>query len=274
MDVIKKRKRLSIAQQCKLLGVSRSAYYYKPKDENEFNMILIEEIFNRYLKQPFLGSRGMTSRLQRAGFKVNRKRIKRLMAKLGLKAVFSCKPKYQKHKPHKKYPYLLKDLDILKPNQVWCTDITYIPMKRGFIYLVAVMDWYSRRILSWRISNTLDVDFCKEALIEAISKHGVPDIFNTDQGVQFTSKEFTDVLKAHDIAISMDGKGRALDNIMIERFWRSLKYEEVYLNSYDTLKDAVFSIGNYIWDYNNERPHSSFKNQTPKEVYQNDFVLI
>jgi len=238
-------------------------------------MILIEEIFNRWLKQPYLGTRGMTSRLQRAGFRVNRKRISRLMKKLGLKAIFSPKFKNQKNKPHKIYPYLLEGLKINRSNQVWCCDITYIPMKRGFIYLVAVMDWATRKILSWRISNTLDVEFCKEALLEAISKYGIPEIFNTDQGVQFTSKEFTDILNAHGVAISMDGKGRALDNIMIERFWRSLKYEEVYLNSYDTLKEAVFSIGKYIWDYNNDRPHSSFKNKTPNEVYEEkNFVLI
>ena len=238
-------------------------------------MILIEEIFQLYLKQPFLGSRGMTSRLQRASFKVNRKRISRLMKKLGLKAVFTPKFKNQKNKPHKIYPYLLKDRVIDRANQVCSTDITYIPMKRGFIYLVAVMDWSSRKILSWRISNTLDVEFCKEALLEAISKYGIPEIFNTDQGVQFTSKEFTDILNAYSVEISMDGKGRALDNIMIERFWRSLKYEEVYLNSYDTVKEAVFNIGNYIWDYNNDRPHSSFKNKTPNEVYDDKkFVLV
>jgi putative transposase len=237
-------------------------------------MILIDEIFKRYLKQPYLGSRGMTSRLIKAGFRVNRKRIKRLMQKLGLKAVFSSKPKNNKNQPHKIYPYLLEGLKITKPNHVWCADITYIPMDKGFIYLAAVMDWSSRKILSWRISNTLDAEFCKEALLEAISRFGVPEIFNSDQGVQFTSNEFTDILKAHGIQISMDGKGRALDNIMIERFWRTLKYEEVYLNSYDTVKDAIFSIGKYIWDYNNCRPHSSFKNRTPNEVYENDFVLI
>jgi putative transposase len=197
------------------------------------------------------------------------------MKKFGLKAVFTPKFKNQKNQPHKIYPYLLEGLLINRANQVWSSDITYIPMKRGFIYLVAVMDWSSRKILSWRISNTLDAEFCKEALLEAISKYGIPEIFNTDQGVQFTSKKFTDILKAHGIAISMDGKGRALDNIIIERFWRSLKYEEVYLNSYDSVKEAVFSIGEYIWDYNNDRPHSSFQNKTPNEVYEEkNFVLI
>ena len=238
-------------------------------------MILIEQIFNRWVKQPYLGTRGMTDRLKRAGFKVNRKRISRLMRKLGLKAIFTPKFKNQKNQPHKIYPYLLDGMEINRANQVWCSDITYIPMRKGFIYLVAVMDWASRKILSWRISNTLDVEFCKDALLEAISRYGVPEIFNTDQGVQFTSKEFTDILKAHDIQISMDGKGRAYDNIMIERFWRTLKYEEVYLNSYDTVKEAIFSIGKYIWDYNNDRPHSTFKSKTPNEVYEeNNFVLI
>lgn len=273
--MIEKENKLNISKQCKLLGISRSTYYYKPQDENAFNMMLVDEIFERYMKQPYLGSRGMTYRLKRAGFQVNRKRVKRLMQKMGLKAVFTKKNTSKKHREHKIYPYLLKGLNINRPNQVWCADITYIPMRRGFIYLVAIMDWYSRKILSWRVSNTLDVHFCKEALIEAITKYGRPEIFNTDQGSQFTSQEFTSILIEHEVKISMDGQGRAIDNIMIERFWRTLKYEEVYLKAYDTVKDAVFSIGKYIWDYNNNRPHSTFQGKTPEEVYtQQVFVVI
>jgi len=273
--MIEKEHKLSILKQCNLLGISRSTYYYKPEDEDAFNMMLVGEIFERYLKQPYLGSRGMTYRLQRAGFRINRKRIKRLMQKMGLKAVFTKKNTSKKHREHKIYPYLLKDLNINRPNQVWCTDITYIPMKRGFIYLVAIMDWYSRKILSWRVSNTLDVHFCKEALLEAISQYGRPEIFNSDQGSQFTSQEFTSILIEQEIQISMDGQGRAIDNIMIERFWKTLKYEEVYLKAYDTVKDAVFCIGKYIWDYNFNRPHSTFKGKTPGEIYLKEkFVVI
>jgi putative transposase len=221
-----------------------------------------------YLKRPYLGHRTMTKRLKRLGYNVSKKRIRRLMQLMGISSV--CRRKKNTtipNKQHFKYPYLLRKLEISRPNQIWCTDITYIPMKKGFIYLVGVMDWYSRKILSWRVSNTLDTSFCIEALEEALSKHGKPDIFNSDQGCQFTSKEFTEILLKKEILISMDGKGRAIDNVFIERFWKSLKYEEVYLKAYETVKEAVFSIGEYIWDYNNDRPHTSLGDKTPDEVY-------
>lgn len=220
------------------------------------------------MKRPSLGYRAMTKRLKRLGYAVGKKRIRRLMQLMGISSIYRRKKKTTiPNKQHFKYPYLLRGLKINRPNQVWCTDITYIPMKKGFIYLVGIMDWYSRKILSWRISNTLDTSFCVEALEEALSKHEKPEIFNSDQGCQFTSKEFTEILLKNDIRISMDGRGRAIDNVFIERFWKSLKYEEVYLKAYETVKEAVFSIGEYIWDYNNDRPHTSLGDKTPEEVY-------
>ena len=220
------------------------------------------------MKRPYLGYRAMTKRIKRLGYDVGKKRIRRLMGLMGISSV--CRKKKTTtiaNKQHQKYPYLLRGLKINRPNQVWCVDITYIPMKKGFIYLVGIMDWYSRKILSWRVSNTMDTSFCIEALEEALTKHGKPEIFNSDQGSQFTSKEFTEILLKNDILISMDGKGRCIDNVFIERFWKSLKYEEVYLNSYETVKEAVFSIGEYIWDYNNDRPHTALGDKTPEESY-------
>ncbi len=222
------------------------------------------------MKRPYLGYRAMTERLKRIGYKVGKKRIRRLMGLMGISCVYRKKKKTTNpNKQHFKYPYRLKGLKIERPNQVWCTDITYIPMKKGFIYLVAIMDWYSRKILSWRISNTLDAGFCIEALEEALFRYPKPEIFNSDQGCQFTCREFTDILLNKDILISMDGKGRAVDNIFIERFWKSLKYEEVYLNAYETIKEAILNIGEYIWDYNNDRPHTALGNKTPEEIYLN-----
>ena len=227
-----------------------------------------------YMKRPYLGYRAMTKRLKRIGYNVGKKRIRRLMGLMGISSV--CRRKKNTtipNKQHFKYPYRLKGLKIERPNQVWCTDITYIPMKKGFIYLVGIMDWYSRKILSWRISNTLDTRFCLEALEEALSRHPRPEIFNSDQGAQFTSREFTDLLLSKDILISMDGKGRAIDNIFIERFWKSLKYEEVYLNAYETVRKAILNIGEYIWDYNNDRPHTALGDRTPEEIYSNIYTL-
>lgn len=278
--VDKNYENLSIAQQCKLLQVSRSAFYYNPVPESESELDLMAKIDELHLNRPYLGSRGMRRFLKRQGIIVNRKRIQRLMRKMGISSVYR-KIKTSKPNPnHKVYPYLLKGLQIDRPNQVWVTDITYIPMKRGFVYLVAIMDLYSRHILSWKVSNTLDTSFCIDALEEAVSKYGIPEIFNSDQGSQFTSLVFTETLKENGIKISMDGKGRCIDNIFIERFWKSLKYEEVYTKAYDTVKEAVFSIGEYIWDYNNQRPHSSLEDRTPAETYFNldisadNFVVI
>ena len=233
-------------------------------DEDLRLMRLIDEI---HLKRPFYGSRRIRDDLQDLGYPVNRKRVQRLMRKMGIMALY---PKVNTSRPgkgHKIYPYLLRGLTIDRPNQVWATDLTYIPMAKGFVYVVAIMDWYSRKVLAWRVSNSMDADPCVEALEEAISRYGAPDIFNTDQGSQFTSDAFTGVLKAADIKISMDGKGRWVDNVFVERLWRSLKYEEVYLKAYDTVAEARLGIGNYFRFYNRERRHQSLDRQTPDQVY-------
>ena len=259
---------MSIATQCSLLDVNRSTFYYKPLPESDFNLELMKVIDKFYMKRPYLGYRAMTKRLKRLGCIVGKKRIRRLMGLMGISSICRKKKKTTiPNKRHLKFPYRLRGLEINRPNQVWCTDIKYIPMKKGFIYLVAIMDWSSMKILSWRVSNTLDTSFCIEALEEALSRYGKPEIFNSDQGCQFTSNEFTGILLKNDILISMDGKGRCIDNVFIERFWKSLKYEEVYLKAYETVKEAVFGIGEYIWDYNNDRPHTSLEDKTPDEVY-------
>jgi putative transposase len=258
---------LSIVRQCQLLNVSRSGWYYKPKEESSFNLSLMRVIDKQFLATPYYGSRQMTRQLRRSGFLVGRKRVRRLMRLMGLQAIYQAPKTSLPHPQHKVYPYLLKDLHINRPNQVWCSDITYILLKRGFLYLTAIMDWYSRKVLSWRISNTLDTEFCVQALKEAISLYGMPDIFNTDQGSQYTSLSFTNVLKDYGIKISRDGKGRWMDNVFIERLWRSLKYECVYLNNFENARQAKVLIGNWINHYNRHRPHSTFDGQTPHEVY-------
>ena len=259
---------LPVTRQCQLLNLNRSTVYYQPmgvSDEDLKLMRLIDEI---HLKRPFYGSRRIRDDLQDLGYLVNRKRVQRLMRKMGIMALY---PKVNTSRPgkgHKIYPYLLKGLTIDRPNQVWATDLTYIPMAKGFVYVVAIMDWYSRKVLAWRVSNSMDADPCVEALEEAISRYGAPDIFNTDQGSQFTSDAFTGVLKEADIKISMDGKGRWVDNVFVERLWRSLKYEEVYLKAYDTVAEARLGIGNYFQFYNRERRHRSLDRQTPDQVYE------
>ena len=258
---------LSIVRQCQLLKVSRSGWYYKPKEESSLNLNLMRVIDEQFLAAPYYGSRQMAHHLRRSGFLVSRKRVRRLMRLMGLQAIYQAPKTSLPHPQHKIYPYLLTDLHIDRPNQVWCSDITYIPLKRGFLYLTAIMDWYSRKVLSWRISNTLDTEFCVQALKEAISLYGAPDIFNTDQGSQYTSLSFTNVLKDHGIKISMDGKGRWMDNVFIERLWRSLKYECVYLNNFENARQAKVLIGNWMNHYNQNRPHSTFDGQTPHEVY-------
>lgn len=258
---------LSLSTQCKLLSISRSTWYYKPVGESELNLSLMKLIDKQFLETPYYGSRQMARFLRRQGYCVGRHRVRRLMRKMGIEAIYQ-KPRTSKpHPQHKIYPYLLKGLDINRPNQVWCTDITYIPIKRGFMYLVAVMDWFSRKVLAWRLSNTMDSRFCEEALEEALSCYPKPEIFNTDQGAQFTSNDFTDILKKNNIQISMDGKGRWMDNVFIERLWRSLKYECVYLNAFDNGSQARNKISEWLTRYNQKRPHSVFEGNTPCEVY-------
>lgn len=258
---------LSIVRQCRLLKISRSGWYYHPKEENPFNLSLMRVIDEQFLATPYYGSRQMTRHLRRLGYRVSRKRIRRLMRLMGLEAIYQSPKTSLPHPGHKVYPYLLRGVDINPSNQVWCSDITYIPIKRGFLYLVAIMDWYSRKVLSWRLSNTLDIQFCVDALKEAMSLYGKPIIFNTDQGSQFTSFLFTNTLKDHEVKISMDGKGRWMDNIFIERLWRSLKYECVYLHNFENGRQAKATIGNWINHYNRGRPHSTFDGKTPHEVY-------
>ncbi len=260
--------RLSVARQCVLVSISRSFHYYTPKGESALNVQLMRLIDEQYLSTPWYGARQMARHLRRQGYAARRKRIGRLMRLMGLSAI-DRKPKTSKpHPAHKIYPYLLRDLRIDRPNHVWCADITYIPMQRGFQYLVVIMDWATRTVLSWRLSNTLDSDFCVEALEEALAKYGTPEIFNTDQGCQFTSDDFTDVLKEAGVRISMDGKGRWMDNVFIERLWRSLKYECVYLHAFQDGLRARQAIDTWVRYYNEERPHSTFAgDRTPMEEY-------
>jgi len=267
--IIQDDQSLPIVRKSEMLEVSRSTLYYHPIErEPDLQALEIKKEMDKlHTKYPFMGSRSLRDQLQQKGYPINRKRVRRLMIEMN---IHSTAPKPNTSKPgkqHKIYPYLLKNLNIDRANQVWATDITYIPMARGFLYLVAIMDWYSRKVLSWRLSNSMDTIFCIEALNEAIAKYGTPEIFNTDQGSQFTSVEFTGVLQSSDIKISMDSKGRWMDNVFVERLWRSLKYEEVYLNAYDTAKEAKEGIGEWIRFYNHERTHQSLERRTPEQVY-------
>jgi putative transposase len=257
---------LSVVRQCTLLGISRSSVYYQPVKTSQENLKLMKLIDQQYLERPFYGSRRMTAWLRNQGYGVNRKRVRRLLGSMGLRAIYRHPRTSQPALGQKVYPYLLRGVEITQPNQVWTADITYIPMARGFLYLVVIMDWYSRYVLAWRLSNTLETDFCVEALKEALRK-GVPEMFNTDQGGQFTSQVFTGLLEQHGVRISMDGKGRYTDNLFIERLWRSLKYEEVYLKAYAGGKEARAGIGEYFDFYNLERPHQALGYQTPAEVF-------
>lgn len=258
---------LSIRRQCELCGLSRSTLYYEPVGESELNLALMRQIDEQYLKTPFYGSRRMAEHLNRQGHEVNRKRMQRLMRLMGLEAIYQKPRLSQRDEEHEVFPYLLRDVAIVRPDQAWSTDITYLPMRRGFLYLVAIIDWFSRYVLAWQLSNTLDTTFCIDALEEALSGPRAPDIFNTDQGCQFTSKAFTGRLKAHGITISMDGRGRFLDNIFIERLWRAVKYEEVYLHAYEDGRAAHEGLSRYFPFYNVERPHQSLDYRTPSEVY-------
>lgn len=257
---------LSIVRQCRLLDISRSGLYYQPKGISEEDLILMKLIDRQYLTTPFYGARKIAVWLKSQGQWVNRKRVRRLMRMMGLKAIYRRPRTSQPAPGHKIYPYLLSGMKITRPNQVWAADITYIPMARGFLYLVAIIDWYSRYVLSWRLSNTLDADFCVEALQEALRK-GKPEIFNTDQGAQFTSEAFTELMEQHGIRISMDGKGSYNDNLFIERLWRTVKYEEVYIKAYQSGRDARVGIGDYFRFYNTERPHQALGYRTPAEAF-------
>lgn len=264
--------RLNISRQCELLQLPRSSYYFgSHSGESEKNLKLMRMIDEEYTRHPFLGARKLRDYLRRKGHKVNRKRVQRLMRIMGIQSVAPKPNTSMPSKKHKIYPYLLGGLDINRSNQVWCTDITYLRMPGGFVYLVAVMDWYSRHVLSWEVSVTMDDSFCVSALERAIRAYGKPEIFNTDQGAQFTGEDFTKVLKNNDITISMDGKGRAMDNIMIERLWRSVKYEEIYLNEYLSVTALKKSLEKYFLYYNTERTHASFGEVTPSEIYNAGF---
>jgi putative transposase len=250
-----------------LLKVARSTLYYRSLPVSVDDLRLMRWLDEQFLKTPFYGSRRMVAVMRRDGLVVNRKRVKRLMRVMGIEAIYQKPNTSLGHPAHKVYPYLLRGLTIDRPNQVWCADITYVPMAKGFVYLVAVMDWFSRRVLSWRASISMDSDFCVEALGEAMEKHGRPEIFNTDQGVQFTSADFLAGLEAKQVQISMDGKGRYLDNIFIERLWRSLKYEEVFVKAYGSPAEARGGIGAWLTFYNDERPHQTHGYRTPHEVF-------
>ena len=258
---------LSVVRQCELLDISRSSVYYNPVEASEYELGLMELIDKQYLQTPFYGSRKMTACLRRQGHQVNRKRVQRLMRRMGIEAIYRRPNTSRRDSGHKVYPYLLRGLQIDKVNQVWATDITYIPMARGFMYLVCIMDWHSRYVLSWRLSNTLEADFCVDALEEALSSV-VPGIFNTDQGSQFTSEAFTSVLSNRGVQISMDSVGGYMDNVFVERLWRSVKYEEVYLKVYESVAEARAGIGAYLRFYNNERPHQALDYRTPAQVFE------
>ncbi len=255
-----------MTRQCELAGIARSGLYYQAQPEDELNLALMRRIDALYTDYPFFGSRRMTAWLKREGYPVNRKRVTRLMRLMGLEAIYP-KPNTSRSNPeHRVYPDLLREVEAVRPNQVWSTDITYIRLERGFVYLVAIIDWYSRKVLSWRLSNTLDMAFCLDCLEDALSQ-GTPEIFNTDQGCQFTSRAFTGRLETAGIKISMDGRGRALDNVFVERLWRSVKYEEVYPKAYRTVSDALLGLTRYFAFYNQERLHQALDYATPSEVH-------
>lgn len=260
-------KKLSIRQQCDLIGLNRSNYYYKQSEETNYNIQLMNLLDEEYTRYPFKGVLKMVVYLRDLGYVVNPKRIRRLLRLMGLEAIYPKKNLSKANIKHKKYPYLLKDLIITTPNQVWSADITYVRLKKGFIYLVAIIDWYSRYVLSWKISNSLDAGFCIEALEEALLMYGFPEIFNTDQGSQFTCENFINLLLANNIKVSMDAKGRAFDNIFIERLWRTVKYEEIYLKDYSSIAEAKSKLGIYFNFYNNARHHQALNYKKPAEIY-------
>ena len=265
-SILESNEELSIREQCKLLGISRSSIYYQPQRIDSNSLHLMDLIDKQHTKTPFYGSRRITEYLKQKGYNVNRKRIQRLMKIMRIEAIYPKPNISQKDKEHTIYPYLLKGVKVTRANQVWSTDITYIRVGKGFAYLTAVMDWYSRYVLSWRISNTLENSFCIEALEEALDI-SQPEIFNTDQGSQYTANNFTSILSHHQIKISMDSKGRALDNVFVERLWRTVKYEKIYLEEYSNIADLYKSLEAYFYFYNNERQHQALKYKTPYLLY-------
>lgn len=269
-------KGIRVCRQVELLNLPRSSYYRwikGGKGETDENLDLMRLIDEEYTRRPFYGSRKMRDYLRRQGYKVNRKRVRRLMRLMGLRSLAPTPDTSKPAPEHKVYPYLLRGMEINRPNQVWCTDVTYVRLRGGFVYLVAIMDWYSRKVLSWVVSASMEGSFCVSALERALRLYPAPEIFNSDQGSQFTSKDFTGTLKAAGVTISMDGKGRCMDNIFIERLWRSVKYEEIYLKDYETVDELRKSLAKYFHFYNQERPHQSFGEATPLEVYQQGLTL-
>ena len=267
MCIERSHPKISVRRQCQMLSLARSNLYYTLKGESAENLQFMEIIDKKFLETPWYGSRQMARYMQRQGHKCGRHRVRRLMRLMRLVPIYQTPNTSKKHPQHKVYPYLLRELTIDRPKQVWCVDTTYIPMRRGFLYLVAIMDWYSRKVLSWRLSNSMEADFCVEALKEAIAKYGKPEIMNSDQGSQFTDFEWINALKEVDVKISMDGKGRWIDNRMIERLWRSLKYECIYLNAFETGSETRAGIKKWMAYYNAERPHSMHGILTPNEAY-------
>jgi putative transposase len=259
--------KLPVTKQCRALKLSRSSVYYRPRPVLQADLELMLRIDKLHLDYPFAGARMLRDLLRREEYPVGRRHVSTLMKRMGIGAIYRKPNTSKRHPAHQVYPYLLRNLKIDRPNQVWAADITYIPMRRGFVYLFVVMDWASRRVLSWRLSNTLSIDFCIEAVQEAFSIYGTPDIFNTDQGSQFTSMEFTELLKGKGIAISMDGRGCWRDNVFVERLWKSIKYEEVYLHAYGSVSEARSGLERYLTFYNHRRPHSTLDGSTPDEVY-------
>jgi putative transposase len=264
---------LSLTRQAEALAISRGSVYYEPRPVSEEDLALMRIIDALHLECPFAGSRMLRDLLNLMGIRIGRRRVRTLMQRMAIEALYRKPNTSRKHPQHQVYPYLLRYLKVERPNQVWAMDLTYIPMAKGFIYLAVVVDWYSRKVLSWRVSITMDVQFCLDAVQEAIDKYGTPGIFNTDQGSQFTSLAFTDLLKANGIRISMDGKGCWRDNVIVERLWRTIKYEEVYLRAYDTVSQAKASLGRYLDFYNTRRPHSRLDRMTPDRVYFNEQLL-
>jgi|SRR5690242_1471506 len=265
---------LPIVRQCRILELSRSTAYYQPGLVSPDELALMRRIDELHLEHPFAGARMLSRMLKREDQPVGRRRVSTLMKRMEINALYRKPSNSKRHPAHKVYPYLLRNLTITRSNQVWSADITFIPMKRGFVYLFAVLDWSSRRVLSWRVSNTLTTDFCMEAVQEAINRYGKPDIFNTDQGCQFTSLEFTGLLKDNSIQISMDGKGCWRDNVFVERLWKSVKYEEVYLHAYDSVSEAKRGLEKYFTFYNQRRPHTALDDKTPDEFYFDNLPVL
>lgn len=254
-------------RQCELLDLCRSSLYYQPKPVSPADLALMRRIDELHLAHPFLGARRLARMLQREGVEVGRRHVGSLMRLMGIEAIYRKKRTSLPQKGHKVYPYLLGSVAIKRPNQAWAADITYLPMAKGFAYLVAILDLYSRKVLSFRVSNAMSTDFCVEALQEALTRYGAPEIFNTDQGAQFTAEDFTEVLQAKGVQVSMDGKGRWIDNVFVERLWRSVKYEEIYLHAHETVREVKAALASYFGFYNARRPHQSLEYRTPHEMY-------